>query len=83
MSQSLETNYIILPSETKNPLKGSDFIVIFEPLSHDLPSLQGRALRNSPAGYFSEGASLQRWQGKGVSMYETKENPGRKDVYKD
>jgi hypothetical protein len=57
-------HYIILQSETKSSLKGSDFIVIFEPLSHDLPSLRSR-------------------KGKGVSMYETKEIPDRKDVYKD
>jgi hypothetical protein len=35
-------HYIVLSCETKNPLKGSDFIIISEPFSRDLPSLRSR-----------------------------------------
>ena len=55
--------YIVLRSETKNHLKGSDSMIISDPLSRDLPSLRSR-------------------EGMGVSLYETKEIPDRKDVYK-
>jgi len=48
--------------ETLPVLNGRILINIFETLSPALPSLQGQALWNSPAGYFSEGARLQWWQ---------------------
>jgi len=35
-------HYIVLSCETKNPLKGSDFIIISEPFSFNLPSLRSR-----------------------------------------
>jgi hypothetical protein len=37
-------------------------LIIVGNLLRALPSLQGRAFRNSPVGYFSEGARLQWWQ---------------------
>ena len=56
-------HYIVLRTENKTYLKGSDSLIISEPLSRNLPSLRSR-------------------EGMGVSMYERKEMPDRKDVSK-
>jgi hypothetical protein len=52
----------------------------FDPLSR-FPQGEGRALRNSPVGYFSEGASMPRWafplgEGRDGGNYNKKVNLG-------